>query len=130
MDISNICFFEGRITVTPELKTGGSKQTPYTKFSIAVKRKGDKEKTDFINCGALNKTAEIICKYVKKGDLFRVAGSLRVDTREYKGQKQTYVELLVDDVKLPIKPKEVTEPANTNDLFGFNDETDDDELPF
>ena len=56
----------GRVTKDIELKqTKGGKA--YCNFSIAVTRKYKREETDFINCLAWDKTAELI-KNVKKGE--------------------------------------------------------------
>jgi single-strand DNA-binding protein len=92
----------GRLTRKPELK-----QTPQgvavATFSIAVSRNytnqnGERE-TDFINIVAWRRQAENIAKYLDKGSLVGIQGSIR--TRSYDGQDGTrrYVtEIIADNV--------------------------------
>ena len=62
----NKFILKGRLTNNPDLK-----QTPngvsVTKFTVAVNRRFDREKTDFINCEAWRNTAEFISYYFTKG---------------------------------------------------------------
>ena len=66
--MNNVCLV-GRNVRNVELKTYGSDGF-ITKFTLAVDRrfKKDGEPTDFINCIAFGKTAEIIANHVSKGD--------------------------------------------------------------
>ena len=87
----------GRITKDLEQKftTNGK---PVCSFDIAVTRKFDKEITDFIPCVAWNKTCETICKFVKKGQLIAIDGSLH--TRKYEdknGNNRTAYEVNVNN---------------------------------
>jgi len=80
----------GRLTKDPEIKvttTGVSVGT----FSLAVTRSfvssnGEKE-TDFFNCVCFGKLAEIVGRYVKKGQLINVDG--RIQNRTYDAQDGT-----------------------------------------
>ena len=70
-------------------------------FQIAndrPKAKGqERADTDWINCQAWNKTAELIALYFHKGDKILVSG--RLQTREWKnrdGLKVTQTEIIVD----------------------------------
>lgn len=68
-------------------------------FTLAVYR--DKEHTDFINCVAWNKSAELMNTYCRKGDKIGVSGSIQV--RNYdnqQGQKVYVTEVLVDRIYL------------------------------
>ena len=70
----------GRITRDIELKqTQGGKA--YCNFSLAVARDFNKEETDFINCVAWEKKAEMIEKYVKKGHKFGIIGRIQIDKK-------------------------------------------------
>lgn len=87
----------GRLTGTPELK-----QTPQgvsvLSFSVAINRKVDKTKTDFIDCVAWRNTAEFISKYFSKGSSICLVGELQ--KREWKdnnGNKRYATEVIVDD---------------------------------
>jgi single-strand DNA-binding protein len=87
----------GRITKDLELKTTTSGK-PVCSFDIAVARKFDKEVTDFIPCVAWNKTCETMCKFVKKGQLIAIDGSLY--TRKYEdknGNNRTTYEVNVNN---------------------------------
>ena len=80
----NKCVIIGRVTKDIELKqlsSGGS----VVEFSVAVKRSfknanGEYE-SDFFNCVAFKNTAELISRYVKKGDMIAIVG--RLQTRNY-----------------------------------------------
>ena len=87
----------GRITKDLELKTTASGKSVCS-FDIAVSRKFNKEITDFIPCTVWDKTAEIMCKFVKKGQLIAIDGSLY--TRKYEdknGNNRTAYEVNVNN---------------------------------
>ena len=104
----------GRVTKAIELK-----QTPagtsVVEFSIAVKRtfknaNGEYE-SDFFNCVAFKNTAELMSRYVNKGDMVGIEG--RLQTRSYtnkEGRKITVTEIIVEGVEfLQSKKQETTE---------------------
>ena len=62
----------------------------YGKFTLAVNRKFDKEKTDFINCIAFEKQAETLLKYVEKGNRIIVEGELNIDNYVNKDGNNVY----------------------------------------
>lgn len=87
----------GRITKDLEQKITTSGKSVCS-FDIAVTRKFDKEVTDFISCVAWNKTCETMCKFVKKGQLIAIDGSLY--TRKYEdknGNNRTAYEVNVNN---------------------------------
>lgn len=125
----------GRLTADLELKTKG--QNSYCQFSIAVDRGVSKEKiTDFFNCVAFNKTAEILSQYVKKGDQIAISGRMETSKKD----KITYYNINVGSVTLlsqgknnSSQPKDHDEPRNTQrskqeDIQGPDDL--DDDYPF
>ena len=93
----------GRNTKDIELRqtTAG---TSAVEFSVAVKRtfksaNGEYE-SDFINCVAFKNTAELISRYVGKGDMVCVVG--RLQTRNYtnkEGRKIYVTEIVVEEVE-------------------------------
>lgn len=88
----------GRLTADPELK-----QTPQgvsvTSFSVAVNRRGKEQQTDFINCIAWRQTAEIICKFFKKGSSICIVGNIQVRTwNDNNGNKRYATEVIADEV--------------------------------
>ena len=94
----NKVILKGRLTSTPELK-----QTPngiaVTKFTVAVNRRFDHEKTDFINCEAWRNTAEFIAKYFSKGKEIAIIGELHIDKSEKDGKTNYFTNVVVDEAE-------------------------------
>ena len=87
----------GRLTKDVELKES-KKGVKYANFTLAVPRKAEKETTDFIDCIAFGNLADVIFKYVEKGNRLIVEGTLNIDTYEDKdGKKQKQVKCVVND---------------------------------
>lgn len=101
--INNVTII-GRTTKDIELRATSS-GTNNASFTLAVERNfknanGEKE-TDFINCVAWRKTAEIVAQYAPKGSLVGVRG--RIQTRNYENNQgaRVYVtEVVADEVQL------------------------------
>lgn len=74
----NAIFLHGRLTADPELKsTSGG--IPYCNFTVAVDgfaKKGEEKPVDFFQCLAWRNTAEMICKYFKKGKEIVISGEM------------------------------------------------------
>lgn len=86
----------GRLVAKPELKETSSKNN-YTKFTMAVNRK-IKDETDFINCIAWNKQAELITKYFDKGNLIAIDGSININKYTDKdNNNRESVEVVIDN---------------------------------
>jgi len=104
----NIAVICGRLTKDVELaKTQNGNSV--AKFTVAVN--GINDNTDFINCVAWNKLADIVNMYCKKGDLVTVEG--RISVRNYEnqqGQKVYITEVVASNVQLP--PKNVSNGQN------------------
>lgn len=95
----NKIFLTGNTTKDPESGTTSS-GVPYCKFTIAVNRKFEKDKTDFINIVTWRGIAETCAKYVKKGRKLGVVGSLQIDSYESKdGTKRNVVQVVADEVE-------------------------------
>lgn len=94
----NKIFLTGNTTKDPESGTTSS-GVPYCKFTIAVNRKFEKDKTDFINIVTWRGIAETCSKYVKKGRKLGVIGSLQIDSYEKDGSKRTVVQVVADEVE-------------------------------
>lgn len=126
--INNVTII-GRTTKDIELRATSS-GTNNASFSLAVERNfknanGEKE-TDFINCVAWRKTAEIVAQYAPKGSLIGVRG--RIQTRNYENNQgvRVYVtEVVADEVQL-IDTRNNNQGANANNYqnnennAGFN----------
>lgn len=106
----NIAVIAGHLTKDVELlKT--QKGNSVAKFTVAVN--GYNDTTDFINCVAWNKLADIVNMYCKKGDLVTVEG--RISVRNYdnqQGQRIYITEVVASNVQLP--PKSVSNGQNYN----------------
>jgi len=95
----NKAILVGRLTANPELKqttTGLS----VVQFTVAVNRKFDKDKADFLKCVAWRDRAEFIERYFAKGSQIYLEGTIQ--TREYEDKeknKRTATEIVVDEVQ-------------------------------
>ena len=116
----------GRITKDPEIRYTQN-QNACVMFTIAVDRgyndaQGNKL-SDFIPCVAWNSQAEFISKYVKKGNMLEVTGTIQ--SRMYQnqqGENRVVIEVILDSVSnLTPKPKEEVpapqEPSRFNPTY-------------
>lgn len=91
----------GRITADPELKSTPSGKS-VASFTIAVDDGKDAQGnkiTDFFDCVAWEKTAEMVCKYFGKGRLIGIEGKLKNRSwTTQEGQKRTKTEIQVERV--------------------------------
>ena len=101
----------GRITKDVELRQSKGGVSSVI-FSIAVDRdykdENGEKVTDFINCIAFRNNADFMDKYVKKGNLLGITGSLQ--TYDYEGT--TRYQVVVDSVQ-NLSPKEKEETKTT-----------------
>ena len=126
----NKVILKGRLTSTPELK-----QTPngvaVTKFTVAVNRRFDREKTDFINCEAWRNTAEFISKFFCKGKEIAVVGELHIDKSEKDGKTNYFTNVVVDEAEFCGNKADGTETKGEMTEGAPNMvEIEDDDLPF
>ena len=73
----NIIILQGRLTKEPEIRFTTTNNTKIASFTLAVNR-NYVEETDFISCVAYSKTADIIEKYLHKGNLVTIHGSMQI----------------------------------------------------
>ncbi len=98
----NKVILQGRLVKDPEEKIAG--ETRIAKFTIATDSGyGDKKKSEFTDCVAFGKTAEIVAKYVPKGNLLLVEGRLQTSNWEHEGKKYYKTEVIVE--KAVLQPK-------------------------
>lgn len=130
----------GRTTDNITLKTTQSGHM-VANFSLAVKRPYKKDVTDFFNVIAWNNQAEVLSKYVKKGNEVAVSGHLENRSYEKDGQTRYITEVVVEKVHLLSgAPKQDNQEAQndqapsapTNDYEAFmqSGAVADDDLPF
>ena len=97
----------GRLGQDPEHKTANSGMT-FVKFSIATNDGfGDNKKTNWHNCTAFGKAADIIHKYVKKGSEIAVSGSIDYNKHDDK----YFTSILVNDFTFIGGKSENSDPA-------------------
>lgn len=95
----NKVIITGRTTKDIELKVTPT-GTNVATFSVAVKRAFKDNESDFFECVAYSKTAELISEYVKKGDLVGLEGRLQARNYTNKEGRKVYVtEIIVENVE-------------------------------
>lgn len=125
--MNNISLF-GRLTAEPELKTSG--ENKYIRFCVAVDRRTKDKKTDFIDCIVWNKLAEVMSKYVHKGNQITITGSLETGSYDKNGETRKTFVVRVNEFDFVGSSKESqTQPAPEHQ-FEPNFEVKDGELPF
>ena len=128
----NIVMLIGRLTSDPELKQ--NEKYTQCKFTLAVNRL--KEGTDFINCIAWNKQAELINKYLKKGNQLALEGHIQTGSYDAQdGTKRYTTDVVVDNItftgsKEEPKPEPKVEKKEKDIFEEFGEELKDVELPF
>lgn len=109
----NSCQFVGRLTADIELKRTND-GTAVCSYSIAVKRPGVKDTTDFIDIVTWRQGAEYLAKYGSKGDIVAVTGSLQPRSWTDKdGNKRRVCEVVTTSVELLSSRRNSKEASNT-----------------
>lgn len=124
----------GRLTKDPEGKSLNN-GTPVATFSIAVNRDyKDKEGNigvDFIPIELLGSIADFATKYLKKGRLVSVTGTLRIELYEKDGSKKSYTKVRAKTITALDKMSEACKNQSSQEvLFSSDDVPYDEELPF
>lgn len=114
----------GRITKEIEVRYTAQTQTAVCRFTLAVNRR-KKDEADFISCQAWGKTAELMEKYVKKGDRIRITGRIETGSYEKDGKKVYTTDVIVEELEFlnnkgDGKPQEAQE-ATKSAPDGFQD---------
>lgn len=96
----------GRLTKDPELRRTNN-DIPFVLFTVAVNRisRQAEKQADFINCVVWRNQAENLAKYMRKGSLIGVEGSLQ--TRSYddaNGVRRFVTEVVCDNIQF-LEPK-------------------------
>lgn len=111
----------GNLTKDVELKKTSTDKSVVV-FSIGV---NEGNITEFIECEAWNKSAELISQYCAKGSKLLVEGKLRTNTYEGKTGKVKKVYVLVDRVEF-LSPKGTPTETKQNNYVEVKSE----DLPF
>ena len=115
----------GNVVRDPELNVtqNGKKLCNLT---VAVGRTFDKEKTDFFRCTAWEQKAELIEKYVQKGNKLGIIGRLEINETEKDGVKTRHHNIIVEEIEF-LTPKSETDQNRTEPTLT---PADDNNLPF
>ena len=136
----------GRLTADPELKYTNN-NVAFTRFTLAVNRDFTKDDgtrdADFISIVGWDKRADLICKYLKKGNRVGIEGRIQTGSYEKEdGSKGYLTDVIVGSLEfLENKSKddrpapEYTDEAPDEEEdpfadFGDTVEIADDDLPF
>lgn len=102
----------GRLTRDPELRsTAGGQYVASLSLATSRKFKGQdgvfRDETTFVEITCWGKTAENVCKYMKKGRTLFVGGRLKFDTWDDKttGQKRTKLSVVAEQVQFLDSPR-------------------------
>ncbi len=123
----NRCFFIGNLAADPELRYSSGGMSIAT-FRIGVTQKfKDKEVTEWVRCTAFDKLAQVIEKYVKKGDPVHVQAYLKQSKSEKDGETRYYTDFIVNDLIMLSNKKSEGRELSPAPGVSFND---DDDIPF
>ena len=120
----------GRLTKDPVVRYAD--ELAIAQFSVAVDRHTKEKKTDFINCKAFGKTAELIEKYVTKGSQIGIEGSIQTGSYENKdGQKVYATDVAVSKIEFLGKSEKTETTEKPSIPSGFAELTEDEsDIPF
>lgn len=129
----NHIVIKGRLTRSPELKdvNGKNGSTSICSFSVAVNRRFGEE-TDFFDCQAWGKTAELVNKFFQKGQEILVQGEMQCNPYENKEGKKVYPwRLKADQIEFCGSKKDNAGSQANDAPEGFTPLDEDDEnVPF
>lgn len=129
----NRMILQGRLCADPEMRRTQN-GTAVCSFRVAWSETVKERETKlFLNCVAWEGTAEMICKYFRKGKELAVEG--RLSTREYDdrdGNRRSVTEMTVDRVHFCGKNEDAQGmPPRTDGKSQFVEmDEDDSDLPF
>ena len=128
----NKAILVGHVGKDPEVRTTTNSRV--ASFSLATTEKyNDQEKTQWHNCIVWAKLADVVEKYVKKGQLLYVEG--RIEYRSYDdkdGNKRYITEIVVSSLQMLGKKETVTEAVDNSKPQTVQSNTGDgfDDLPY
>ena len=131
----------GRLTRDPEVRYSAGNSMAIAKFTLAVDRqrttKEGEQTADFISITCFGKTAELVEKYVSKGQQIGVTGRIQTGSYEKDGRKIYTTDVIADRVEfLGGGEKKITQ-AQAEEQQSFGDwsigdsfQEADDDCPF
>lgn len=126
----NTCTVVGRLTKDIDLRSTRDGKS-VAQFTLAVDRDKKDSGADFINCIAWGKSAEILERYVRKGDMLGIIGKIQTRNYEDRTGKKVYVtEVMVDRFQF-LERKQNPEPVKYTEVSDdFVQDVSNTELPF
>lgn len=126
----------GRTTADPEVRYTSATNTAIATFTVAVNRPTKEKQADFIRVKVIGKPAETCEKYLKKGRLVGIEGSIETGDYESNGKKVYFTDVLASRVEFidwgeKTAEKAQKEPQNVSEgeqIDGF--EALDEDVPF
>jgi single-strand DNA-binding protein len=114
-----------RVVRVDELKINPQSGSAYIPFAVACNRMSKDKKSDFFDCVAFGKTAELVADLLRKGEQVVIYGRLQIDEWEKDGVKRTSPKIIVNqfDKIWPPKQQEGTAPVGggiQESNFNFN----------
>lgn len=134
--MANCVFLIGRLTADPEVRYTSATNTAIATFTVAVNRPTKEKQTDFIRVKVIGKQAENCEKYLKKGRLVGIEGSIETGDYESNGKKVYFTDVLASRVEFidwgeKTAQRAQKEPQNADEgeqIDGF--EAVDEDVPF
>lgn len=126
----------GRTTADPVVRYTSQTNTAIATFTVAIDRPTKEKQTDFIKVKVIGKAGENCEKYLKKGRLVGIEGSIETGDYESDGKKVYFTNVLASRVEFidwgeKTAERAQKEPQNTNEgeqVDGF--ESLDEDVPF
>lgn len=110
----NSCNFVGRLCADPEVRRTQD-GTAVCSYSLAVKRPGVKDTTDFIDFVTWRQSAEYLSQYGHKGDVVAATGALQPRSwTDKEGNKRKAFEVVTTNVELLSSKKADGNTAQSN----------------
>lgn len=105
----NIVILSGNICGEWDIRTTVSGKMVVTN-TIAVR--DGKDKSQFIKVKAWETTADLLTKYIAKGDKVTLQGMFKTDTYEKDGKKNYFNYILIQGFEFGFKPKSASDQQN------------------
>ena len=120
----------GRAGRDPEVRYFES-GTVVANLTMAVNRRSREDEPDWFNLEIWGKQAQVAADYVKKGSLIGVTGSFKLDSWKDRntGEDRNKPVVRVDRLEL-LGSKRDNENSNFQSNNAFNQQSNDDEIPF
>ena len=120
----------GRAGRDPEVRYFES-GTVVANLTLAVNRRNRDDEPDWFNLEIWGKQAQVAADYVKKGSLIGITGSFKLDSWKDRntGEDRNKPVVRVDRLEL-LGSKRDSENSNFQNNNSFNQESNNDEIPF